>query len=359
MNTVTVDTSKKYQIYIGTNLLYEIGTYIGSITKGTRVAVISDSNVWPLYGERLLRALESSEYYVCSYVINAGERSKNGENYLKILNYLSQMELTRADCIIALGGGVVGDLAGFVAATYLRGIAFVQVPTTLLAMVDSSVGGKTAIDLPAGKNLAGAFYQPSLVLCDLDTLNTLPKDVFLDGCAEVIKYSILFDAQLFDHLTKYGPAFDREYVITRCVELKRNVVNRDERDHGDRQLLNLGHTIGHSIEANSSYSISHGKAVAIGTNIIAASAASCGICDVTVHRKIQEILLAFGLPVETSYCVEELVTVMLRDKKRSNDAINLILPKEIGKCIICSYPIQTLESFIKAGQDYANHCLPR
>ncbi len=359
MNTVTVDASRKYQIHIGVNLLQEIGTYIRSIAKGTRVAVISDSNVWPLYGGAVLQSLECCNYSVCSYVISAGEKSKNGENYLKILDYLSQMELTRADCIIALGGGVVGDLAGFVAATYMRGIAFVQVPTTLLAMVDSSVGGKTAIDLPAGKNLAGAFYQPSLVLCDLDALNSLPNDVFLDGCAEVIKYSILFDAQLFDHLSKYGPDFDRKYVITRCVELKRDVVNRDERDLGDRQLLNLGHTIGHSIEANSSFSISHGKAVAIGTNIIAASAASCGICDVTVHQKIREILSAFGLPVETSYCAEELVTVMLRDKKRSNDAINLILPKEIGKCIICPYPIQTLESFIKAGQDYASHRLPR
>lgn len=359
MNTVTVDASKKYQVHIGTNLLQEIGTYIRSIAKGNRVAVISDSNVWPLYGSAVLQSLECCNYSVCSYVIKAGEVSKNAENYLNILNYLSQMELSRADCIVALGGGVVGDLAGFVAATYLRGVSFVQVPTSLLAMVDSSVGGKTAIDLPAGKNLAGAFYQPSLVLCDLDTLNSLPNDVFLDGCAEVIKYGILFDAHLFDHLSKSGPAFDREYVITRCVELKRDVVNRDERDLGDRQLLNLGHTIGHSIEANSSYRISHGKAVAIGTNIVAASAASSGICDVQSQQKIQNILLAFGLPVMSSYSAEELTAGALRDKKRTNDTIALILPKKIGQCVIYPYPIQTLESFIKAGQDYASHRLPR
>lgn len=359
MNTVTVDASKKYQIHIGTNLLREIGRYIGSTAKGNRVAIISDSNVWPLYGDSVLQSLNDFDYTVCSYVISAGEGSKNAKNYLKILNYLSQMELTRADCIVALGGGVVGDLAGFVAATYLRGVTFVQVPTSLLAMVDSSVGGKTAIDLPAGKNLAGAFYQPSLVLCDLDALNSLPYDVFLDGCAEVIKYGILFDAKLFDHLSKHGPDFDREYVITRCIELKRDVVNRDERDLRDRQLLNLGHTIGHSIEANSFYSISHGKAVAIGTNLIAASAVSCGLCHGQVQQKIQNILLTFGLPVMSSYSAKELATVALRDKKRVNDTIGLILPKEIGQCVIYPYPIQTLESFIKAGQDYASHSLPR
>ena len=187
---------------------------------------------------------------------------------MELLNFLAENKLTRSDALIALGGGVVGDLTGFAAATYLRGIDYIQIPTTLLAAVDSSVGGKTAIDLPSGKNLVGAFYQPKLVLCDTDTLNTLPEDIFRDGCAEVIKYGVLYDAELFAHLDESGLSFDREAVIARCVELKRDVVAEDEFDRGKRQKLNLGHTIGHGIEACSGYGISHGKAVAMGMTII-------------------------------------------------------------------------------------------
>lgn len=359
MSIVTVTASKTYQIHIGSELIKNTGTYMKTLIKGNHVVIISDSNVWPIYGKCIADSIEHAGYSVLNYVIPAGENSKNTDNYLKILHYLAEMQITRADCILALGGGVVGDLAGFVAATYLRGISFVQIPTSLLAMVDSSVGGKTAIDLPAGKNLVGAFYQPDLVLCDLDTLNTLPHDIFIDGCAEIIKCGILFDAKLFFHLSQLGGQFDREYVIARCVELKRDIIVQDERDMGERQLLNLGHTIGHSIEANSHYSISHGKAVAIGTNLIAASAAASGMCDENTHRKIQQILLEFGLPVMTSYSAAELMDGALQDKKRSSDTISLILPKEIGKCVIYPYPIETLESFIKAGLIYADHSLPR
>ena len=359
MKTVTVSASKKYQIHIGTELIENIATCASGILKSNKIAILSDSNVWPIYGKALTNSLENSGYSVCNYVIDAGEESKNGENYLKILNYLAAHQLTRADCMIALGGGVVGDLAGFVAATYLRGISFVQVPTTLLAMVDSSVGGKTAIDLPAGKNLAGAFYQPDLVLCDLNALQTLPRDVFIDGCAEVIKYGILFDPELFAHLSQFGPAFNREYVVSRCVELKRDIVNRDERDTGERQLLNLGHTIGHSIEANSGYHVSHGKAVAIGTNLIAACSVAGGFCTEETYRKIQTILLDFELPVMTDYSADQLTKIALRDKKRTSDSLSCILPKDIGKCIIYPYPIENLETFIKAGLTYADQSLPR
>lgn len=354
MNTVTVNASKSYKIHIGCDLIPHIGQHLSTMAKVRKVMILSDSNVWPIYGNVAVESLADNGYSVCHYVIPAGEPSKSGENYLHILNFLAENQLTRTDCIIALGGGVVGDLAGFVAASYLRGISYIQVPTSLLAMVDSSVGGKTAIDLPAGKNLAGAFYQPNLVLCDLSALQTLPNDIFLDGCAEVIKYGILFDTALFSHLMEFGPDFDREYVVTRCVELKRDIVNRDEKDLGERQLLNLGHTLGHSIEANSNYSVSHGKAVAIGTNLIAACTVAANLCDEITFTKIKNILQKFGLPIATTYSAQEIAEAAFRDKKRSADTISLVIPKNIGECIIYPYLVNDLETYIKAGLVYAN-----
>ena len=286
---------------------------------------------------------------VVQYVIAAGEASKNGQNYLEILNFLAHNRITRSDCIIALGGGVVGDLTGFVAATYLRGIDYIQVPTTLLAAVDSSVGGKTAIDLPSGKNLAGAFYQPELVLCDLSTLSTLPGDVFRDGCAEVIKYGILYDKSFFSYLEETGPDFDREAVIARCVELKRDVVMEDEFDTGARMKLNLGHTVGHGVEAGSNFEISHGKAVAIGMAIVSRASAARGICTSDTAGKIESLLCQFSLPVRTEYDSATLFEAALSDKKRNGNTVNLILPKAIGDCIIAPTPIDQLKSFIQEG----------
>ena len=207
MNAVTVNTSKSYQVKIGDRLLSRLGEETGAVCpKGTAV-IVSDSNVWPLYGKIAEESLKNSGFSVHSYVFPAGEQQKNAETYLKLLTFLAENKVTRSDCLIALGGGVVGDLTGFVAATYLRGIGYIQVPTTLLAAVDSSVGGKTAIDLPVGKNLVGAFCQPRLVLCDVDTLDTLPVEIFRDGCAEVIKYGILYDQALFEELFRSGPSY--------------------------------------------------------------------------------------------------------------------------------------------------------
>ena len=256
MNSVTISASREYTIHIGSGLIDQIGTYARQIVSPCKVAIISDSHVWPLYGDAVRNSLSASDFQTVNFVFSAGEESKNASTYIQILNFLAENRLTRSDLIIALGGGVTGDITGFAAATYLRGIRYIQIPTSLLAMVDSSVGGKTAIDLPAGKNLVGAFYQPSAVLCDIDTLSTLPQDVFIDGCAEVIKYGVLYDPGLFSHLEQNGLSFDREYVITRCVELKKAVVMEDEFDTGNRQMLNLGHTIGHAIEALSEYQIS-------------------------------------------------------------------------------------------------------
>ena len=349
MKTVKVNTSTEYDVLIGSGLLAELGQQLQAVCKAKKVCIVSDSNVFPLYGEACTASLLDVGFDVTHFVFQAGEESKNGVVYLELLNFLAQNQITRGDCLIALGGGVVGDLTGFAAATYLRGIPFIQVPTTLLAAVDSSVGGKTAIDLPAGKNLCGAFYQPRLVLCDTDTLNTLPPDIFRDGCAEVIKYGILYDAALFDYLSKTAVDFDREAVIARCVELKRDVVTEDEFDTGVRMKLNLGHTIGHGIEAASNFRVTHGKAVAIGMAIIARAAAEIGFCSEETKDKTITILHSFGLPTETEYSGEELFSYTLSDKKRSGGIVNLIIPAAIGDCRIVPTAVDELKSLIEAG----------
>ena len=343
MRVVTVNASKTYNIQIGSGLLPTLGQEALTLGKAKTICIVSDSNVWPLYGSAAEESLKKAGFTVCSFVFPAGEESKNGLTYLSLLNCLAENHLTRSDLIVALGGGVVGDLAGFAAATYLRGIRFIQVPTTLLAAVDSSVGGKTAIDLPAGKNLAGAFCQPSLVLCDIDTLNTLPEDIFRDGCAEVIKYGILYDDAFFTDLSESGLDFDREAVIARCVELKRDVVMEDEFDTGARMKLNLGHTIGHGVEACSNFSISHGKAVAIGMAIVS------GASQCPDHGRIISILQKFGLPTKTDFSAQALYKCALSDKKRSGGTVNLIIPQAIGNCAIVPTPVEQIQSFIQAG----------
>lgn len=349
MKIISVDASTKYDVYVGQDLLSTAGAVIAGILKPGKAAIISDDTVFPLYGQAVATSLTEAGFDVIHYVFPAGEESKNGNTYLSILNFLAENTLTRSDVIIALGGGVVGDITGFAAATFLRGIAYVQIPTTLLAMVDSSVGGKTAIDLPAGKNLAGAFYQPRLVLCDLDALNTLPQSIFCDGCAEVIKYGVLFDSALFRHLMENGLGFSREAVISRCIELKRDVVKEDEFDRGTRQLLNLGHTIGHGIEAQSNFTISHGKAVAIGMAIVSKAASQLGLCDRSVYTEIVRILDQFLLPTATAFSADALYQSALSDKKRSGGTVNLIVPAEIGHCIIRKTNTDDVKSFIEAG----------
>ncbi|MBQ7801632.1 MAG: 3-dehydroquinate synthase [Oscillospiraceae bacterium] len=349
MRTVHVKASRSYDVLIGSGLLPTIGSHAAAMGKVKKVCIVSETNVWPLYGEATKNSLLDAGLEVVEFIFPAGEASKNGETYLSLLNFLAENRLTRTDLIVALGGGVVGDLAGFAAATYLRGIPFIQVPTTLLAAVDSSVGGKTAIDLPAGKNLAGAFYQPSLVLCDINTLDTLPEHIFRDGCAEVIKYGILYDPALFAHLLERGLEFDREAVVTRCVELKRDVVAEDEFDTGARMRLNLGHTVGHGIEAQSHFEISHGSAVAMGTAIVTRAGAAYGICGADTRDAVLEVLEKFGLPLHCSYSAEALYRSALSDKKRSGGTVNLIIPERVGFCRIAPTPVEKIQSFIEAG----------
>ena len=341
MNIVTVNASRGYAVKIGAGLLSTVGQEAAKLTTG-KVMVVTDENVAPLYLAQVYTSLKEAGLQVSTLSFPAGEQSKNTENYVNLLNVLANKQFSRSDLLVALGGGVMGDLTGFAAATYLRGIPFIQIPTTLLAMVDSSVGGKTGIDLPAGKNLVGAFYQPSLVLCDPNVLGTLPEQVFRDGCAEVIKTAILFDPQLFSHLQEYGTDFDREYVITTCISHKRDVVCRDEFDRGERQLLNLGHTVGHAIEKCSDFLITHGAAVAVGLAVMARSC--CGD-----REEILGLLQKFALPTSTEFSPETLAIAALSDKKRQGDFLALILPHAIGNCTLEKIPVSQLEAVIKAG----------
>ena len=349
MQTVHVKASKEYDVLIGTNLLQTTADHIAAMKNVQRVCIVSDTNVFPLYGQALTNDLSVHGFEVTAFTFPAGETSKQAGTYLELLNHLAEHAITRSDLIIALGGGVVGDMAGFAAATYLRGIRYIQIPTTLLAMVDSSVGGKTAIDLPAGKNLAGAFYQPNLVLCDLNCLNTLPENIFCDGCAEVIKYGILYDESLFSHLLENGIDFDREMVITRCVELKRDVVSADEFDTGERMKLNLGHTVGHAIEKRSNFEVSHGTAVAMGMAIVARCGHHAGICSQRAMEQILDILNRFGLPNSVAFTAKDLAQAAHADKKRSADTLSVIIPEEIGRCRIEQLPVSDFEVFLEAG----------
>ena len=343
MNTVTVAASRTYDIRIGSGLLHTIGETAAKLGKAEKVCIVSDTHVWPLYGETVKQSLEAAGFSVVCYIFPAGEEQKNTANYLALLNYLAETSITRTDLIIALGGGVVGDLAGFAAATFLRGIRYIQIPTTLLAAVDSSVGGKTAIDLSVGKNLAGAFWQPSAVLCDTDTLSSLSTEIFGDGCAEVIKYAVLYDPELFAHLEDKGLNFDREWVITRCVEWKRNAVTEDEFDTGARMMLNLGHTFGHGIEAAGNFTLSHGKAVAAGMSIISRAFP----CPDT--ERILALLERLDLPTATDCSAEDIFRYALSDKKRTGSTVNLIVPDAIGSCRIVPTPVENLKSLIEAG----------
>lgn len=313
--------------------LEKLGSEVKKIVSGNSLMVVTDKNVEKLYLSHCESSLLAAGFDVSHFVIEPGEDSKSGAVYLELLGALAEIPLTRADAIVALGGGVVGDLAGFAAATYLRGIKVIQVPTTLLAAVDSSVGGKTAINLPAGKNLAGAFHQPALVWCDPKLLKTLSEEVWQDGMAEVIKYGVLADRKLFGQLR--DPAWTKKNikeVIDCCVAIKRRYVEEDEHDMGIRQQLNLGHTIGHAIEKASRYEVSHGKAVAKGMAYMADIAAGQGWCSKDTAAEIREILEIYGFDLKIKESKAELYDIMKADKKRKGGYIDIVVPVTIGKC---------------------------
>lgn len=349
MKRIQVNTKPSYEVLIGPGVLSESGAYLKGLFPDSRLAVITDSTVAPLYLETARESLTAAGYTVSTHVFPAGEASKNFVTLSGILEFLASVPLTRTDCLIALGGGVAGDMAGFAAACYLRGIRYVQMPTTLLSAVDSSVGGKTAIDLKAGKNLAGAFLQPSAVLCDTDCLRSLPPEVFADGAAEAVKTGVLCDESLFALFEDGSLTVNPAEVIARCVAYKAGVVERDEREQGERKLLNLGHTIGHAIEKCSGYRIPHGHAVAAGLAIMARSAERQGMTEEPIADRICACLKAQNLPVVTEYPPAMLAEAAGADKKRSGDEITIIVPRKIGRCALEKIPVSGLLFTIRAG----------
>ncbi|MBQ4137545.1 MAG: 3-dehydroquinate synthase [Clostridia bacterium] len=347
MITVDVKVGKGYNIYIGKGLLDRAGELARELIKPCTAAIITDDKVDALYSDRLTKSLEDAGFKTVKYVFANGEASKNITTFANILEFLAKNQLGRNDVIFALGGGVVGDLAGFSAACYLRGIRFMQIPTTLLAAVDSSVGGKTGIDLEAGKNLAGAFYQPEMVICDPSLLDTLEKSVFADGLAEAIKYGAIYDGDMFE-LTS-ADTLDIEAIIKRSVEIKADVVEKDEKESGLRQILNFGHTFGHAVEKCSNYKISHGSAVAIGMAMIARGCEKSGAIDPSYRELIENILKKHSLPISTDFSADELFEAMLSDKKRRSDNITLVLPKIPGECELKALSLKDAKKLLEAG----------
>jgi len=336
VHTVHVNTpSKSYDVLIGGGVLKQCGELISPFAK--HAVIVTDDNVAPLYSEIVSRSLSSAGIVSSTFVLPHGEQSKNISNYTKLLESLCEANLTRADAVIALGGGVVGDLAGFAAATYLRGIRFVQMPTTLLAMVDSSVGGKTAVNLTSGKNQVGAFYQPDIVICDTATLCTLPTDIYADGCAEIIKHAVIRDAELFALLQKPSDENSLPDIIARNVEIKRDVVAVDERDTGLRQILNFGHTLGHSIEKLSAYTVPHGSAVAIGMVLETR--------DKAQREQIADLLQRYGLPTTTDFSPDELIEAAFADKKRLGGKITVVELEQIGAARLVTINMEDLHDY--------------
>ncbi len=356
-------SSRAYDVICGRGILDTLGERVRPLVKGSTLLIVTDSHVWPLYGERVADSLRNAGFAISIFAFEAGEARKNLQTYATCLEVMAQSGLTRDDAVIALGGGVVGDLAGFAAATYMRGITVVQVPTSLLAMVDSSVGGKTAVDLQGGKNLAGAFLQPALVLEDVETLATLSPALLTDAFGEIIKHGVLAGPALFnaiaDHpLTAplFGAAdcaaldFDRMATIVAAnVRVKRDVVVIDERESGIRQTLNLGHTIGHAIEAASNYTLGHGACVAAGLAILSRGATALGLTPAPVTRAIARCIDAYGLPTNTTVGAEAIIERLRMDKKRHGSNVNAVIVRFLGEVEVRPMEIGQFAELVRAG----------
>lgn len=351
MKIVSVKASQDYDIIIEKGLLTQTGEIVSKLAKSRKVAIITDDIVDTLYSKIVIDSLQSSGFEVCKYVFPNGEHSKCSENLNNIYDFLCKNSITRTDSIIALGGGVVGDITGYASATYLRGVDYIQIPTTLLAQVDSSVGGKTAIDIPSGKNLVGAFKQPKCVICDIDTLKTLKRETFSDGMAEVIKYGMIKQKELFDILISHNIENIMEViedVVFRCVSIKRDVVQNDEFDKGERMILNFGHTIGHAVEGYYHYeTYTHGSAVAIGMSIITEKALKNGIGSQNMLNSLLQCIKNYKLPTSVPVEMSNLLSFCCNDKKRESNNINIILCEEIGDCQIKKLSIDDFYKFMQ------------
>ena len=350
MTTIHVTASRDYDVLVQPGLLDDAGAQIARVLgTGRTAAIVAGETVAGLYAGRLAASLTRAGFRAVTFTYPGGEHCKTLATYAALLNFLAAHRLSRSDLIVALGGGVTGDLAGFAAATYQRGMGFAQIPTTLLAAVDSSVGGKTAVDLPTGKNQAGSFYQPCIVICDPNTLETLPEEQYRCGCAEIIKYSMLGNAAFFEELYKTPVREQYEHVIEVCVQMKRDIVGADEYDLGRRRTLNLGHTFGHAVEQCSDFSLLHGEAVAIGMATVTRAAVKRGICGEETLARLLDILHRYGLPTETGYELDKLYEAELVDKKISGGKMHLIVPEKIGQVRMETIPVEALRDWMQDG----------
>ncbi|MBQ3099962.1 MAG: 3-dehydroquinate synthase [Clostridia bacterium] len=349
MTTVTVKASKEYPVYIKNGILANTGEYLRSYIAAKRIMLVSDSRVADLYAETVKKSITDAGYSVSVFVFPEGEKSKNRSTLFDLLEFAANEGLDRNDAFIALGGGVTGDLSGLAASLYMRGVSYVQIPTTLLAAVDSSVGGKTAIDLDAGKNLCGSFWQPSCVICDPDCLETLLPSVFADGMAEVIKYGVISSPELFSKVKTAPDESEIPEIIGECVSIKADIVQNDEFDKGCRALLNLGHTFGHAIEKCSNFKVSHGSAVAIGLLMAARVSVKLGFCDNSVVCQIEDCLKNNNLPIRTEFEEKELAKAALSDKKKNGNSISFVLMSDIGTAFTHSVLTDDLEKIFAWG----------
>ncbi len=348
--TIPVHTGRPYEIKLGRGLLAHAGELIREVHKGSRALVVCDSNVSKLYAKTLSDSLVRAGYRVVSVLtFPAGEKHKTLVTVNHIYSALARGQFDRADVVVALGGGVTGDLAGYAAATWMRGIDFVQIPTSLLAQVDSSIGGKTGVDIPEGKNLVGAFWQPIRVIADIDVLSTLPQAYVTDGMGEVIKSACIRDAALFELLEK-DQAFSPELlgeIVRRCMLVKCRVVENDERESGERKLLNFGHTLGHALEKHLKYDgISHGCAVAVGMAAITAASERAGLTQSGTTARLCALLRKFGLPTKGPVAVDEYLDAVKLDKKCIGGKVDLVLLRGIGEAFCHRIATDALGEFV-------------
>lgn len=348
MRSLRVNVGKGYEILIEKGIISSCGDYIKNVSKAKKVCLISDTNVYPIYKDKVIKSLEENGFEVIKYVFEAGEGSKTIQTVIEMVEFMAENALTRNDLVVALGGGVCGDMAGFAASIYLRGIEFAQIPTSLLAQVDSSVGGKTAVDLPQGKNLCGAFHQPCIVLIDPDTLNTLTPEYFSDGMAEAIKMGCIKSSSLFEKIENEDVKEIIDDIIFECVSLKATVVENDEKEKGERALLNFGHTAGHAIEKLHNFTtISHGEAVGIGMVIVSKAGEANGITEKGTADRIIKVLQKYNLKIKDNHSLTDIITAMNSDKKRTGTAINFILLYSIGESFINPINNEEIEKFFK------------
>jgi len=350
-----IETSQPYTVLIGQGSLAELPKEIEGLFGMRRLFLIGDAHVMSLYGHEVHENLRKSGFQTDVLSFQPGEEHKTMPTLMSLLQRLADLKADRKSVLIALGGGVTGDLVGLAAALYQRGIPVVQVPTTLLAAVDSSVGGKTAVNLPQGKNLVGSFWQPALVVCDPSVFQTLSPELWLDGMGEVIKTFLLGDAVAFERLVAEDIKFPVEEMIQRCVQIKATIVLADEREEDGRRLLNLGHTVGHALEQVSGYSVHHGQAVAYGLFVIYRIAASLSVCSAELANKVEALLRKFGFPLHYEFSVEALTLAMVQDKKRQGENITVVLPEAVGSCRLHTLPLERFrdlvtEAIYKAGE---------